>query len=253
MIYTYPLRVRWHETDSNRTVTPTALQMYMQETANHQLHDNNFDLDTVRDEKRVGFLLSRIATRVYSPLHAYEDVEVQTWTCPSRGLNFERCFRVLRGGEVVAESYSSWGMMHLDEHRLVRVEEIEFPVTPEEKILPADVPLRFRVPPVEEMARVGTRRITFADVDYNGHMNNTKYPDMLVDFLPDPAAERVVGLSLSYLHEAAYGCDLAVWRAPWEKDGQHGYLFRTADPSGATCLEALLITGPLRPPYGRFE
>ena len=244
MIYTLPLRVRWHETDSNRLVTPSALQMYMQETANHQLHDNRFDLDTVRDEKRVGFLLSRIATRVYQPLHAYEEIRAQTWTCPSRGLNFERCFRVLRGEEVVAESYSSWGLMNLDEHRLVRVEEIEFPVTPEEKIVPPGVPLRFRVPPTEEMELVGSRRVVYSDIDYNGHMNNTKYPDMLVDFLPDPASLRVCGLSLSYLHEAPYGGDLAVWRAPWEKDGEQGYLFRTVDHAGNTCLEALLLVEP---------
>ncbi|MBQ3640007.1 MAG: hypothetical protein II955_05760 [Clostridia bacterium] len=246
MIYTLPLQVRWHETDLNRIVTPSALQMYMQETANHQLHDNRFDLDVVRDNMRVGFLLSRITTRIYLPLRAYERIEVQTWTCPSRGLNFERCFRVLCNGEVAAESCSSWGLMHLDEHRLLRVDELEFPVTPEEKIVPTGVPARFRVPPTETMEKAGTRRIGYADIDYNGHMNNTKYPDMLCDFLPDVTGLRVTGLSLSFLHEAPYGKDLDIYRAPYEgKDGERGYLFRTVDHAGNTRLEALLLTEPV--------
>ena len=247
MIYTMPLQVRWHETDLNRMVTPSAMQMYMQEAANHQLHNLNFDLDTVRDERNVGFLLSRIATRVYRPLHAYEEVETQTWTCASRGLNFERCFRILRQGETIAESYSSWGLMDLAERRLLRVEEATFfDVPPEEKIAPEGVPLRFRVQPAEEMERVGTRRIAYADIDYNGHMNNTKYPDMLCDFTPDITRLRVSGLSLSYLHEAPFGKDLTVYRAPYAgKNGETGYLFRTVDHEGNTCLEALLLTEPV--------
>lgn len=247
MIYTLPLQVRWHETDLNRMVTPSALQMYMQETANHHLHDRDLDLDRMRDELRVGFLLSRITTRIYFPLRAYEKIQVQTWTVAGRGLNFERCFRVLRGDEVAAESYSSWGLMQLDERRLLRVDEIDFPVPPEEKITPEGVPMRFRVPSAEEMEKVGTRRIGYADIDYNGHMNNTKYPDMLCDFTPDIARQRVTGLSLSYLHEAPYGKDLDIYRAPYAgKAGEQGYLFRTVDHAGNTCLEALLLTEPIQ-------
>ena len=246
MIYREPIRVRWHETDLNRTVSPSHLLMYFQETANHQLHDCGFDLDAVRDNQRVAFLLSRIAIRFHTPLHAYENIESQTWTCPGRGLNFERCFRVMRGDETVAEGYSSWGLMHLEEHRLLRVEEFAYPVEPEPVLIPEGIPLRFHVPPTGEMECVGKRRIGYADIDYNGHMNNTKYPDMLCDFLPDVTGLRVTGLSLSFLHEAPYGKDLDIYRAPYEgKDGERGYLFRTVDHAGNTCLEALLLTEPV--------
>ena len=96
------------------------------------------------------------------------------------------------------------------------------------------------------MELAGTRRVTYSDVDYNGHMNNTKYPDMLCDFLPDATRRRVSGLSLSYLHEAPYGFDLSVYRAPWEGTaGERGYLFRTVDYAGNTCLEALMLVEPV--------
>ena len=246
MIYSENFGVRWHETDLNRLGRPSALLTILQETANHQLHAANMDLDTLRDEKRVGFILSRIAAKVYSPLRAYETVAAQTWVCPSRGLNFERCFRVLRGGESVAESWSSWGLLSLDERKLLPVDALDFPVTPEEKLLPSGIPLRFRTPPASEMEPVGKRAIRYSDLDYNGHMNNTKYPDMLADFLPDPTHVWVNGFSLSFLQEAKFGGELSVYRAPWQSPaGEGGFLFRTGDEEGNTCLEALLTVSPL--------
>ncbi len=244
MIYTKQVRTLWHDTDANRELSPSGYLKIMQETANDQLHDANFDLDTVmRDRMRMGFLLSRIAVRIYQPLRARESIESQTWTVEPHGLSFDRCFRLLRGGEPVAEAYSAWGLMQLDERRLVRADEFAYPVTSEEKILPAEVPLRFRVPPTGEMELAGERRIVYSDLDYNQHMNNTHYPDMLCDFTPKILHERVVGFSLSYLREAAHGHTLAVFRAPYAgADGARGWLFRTVDEAGETCLEALLLT-----------
>lgn len=253
MIYTTTYEVRWHETDANREVSPSHLQMYMQETANRQMRAYDFDLDRVRDEMGLGFLLSRMTARIYLPLHAHDKIEVQTWVMAPHGLSFDRCFRILREGETVAEAYSAWGLMNLREKRLVRGEEFEYPYPPDEKIIPRGVPVRFRTPPAEQMEEVGVRRIGYADIDYNGHMNNTRYPDMLCDFTPDVTKKRVVGLSLSYLHEAAYGKELRILRAPFEEtdrdtgERREGWFFRTLDADGVTCLEALMLTVPRGP------
>ena len=83
----------------------------------------------------------------------------------------------------------------------------------DEPELQLEMPLRFRVPSDLTFETVGHRTIAFSDIDYNMHMNNTKYPDMLCDFLPDPAHTRVIGVSLAYRKEAAYGDTLTVERA----------------------------------------
>ncbi len=245
MIYSEDFPIRWHETDLNRAVRPSALLAVMQETANHQLHTADMDLDRLRDEQRVAFILSRIAVKIYEPLHAYENITAQTWVCFSHGFNFERCFRVLREGRTVAEGVSSWGLLSLDDRRLVRVDELEFPVTPEEKLQFDDLPERFRVPPVSEMEFAGKRAIRYSDLDYNGHMNNTKYPDMLADFLPAPEETRVNGFSISFLKEAKYGDELSLYRAPFlTKTGGAGYCFCALNGAGETCLNALLTVLP---------
>ena len=78
---------------------------------------------------------------------------------------------------------------------------------------------------------------------YNGHMNNTRYPNMLCDFTPDIRDRRVTRMSLSFLHEAAFDRTLTVYRAQADENG--GYFFRTLSEEGDVCLEARVTTEPM--------
>lgn len=235
MKYTHHFHVKWHDTDANREVRPSQILMYMQETANLQLQANGMPLDELRDVQGLGFLLSRISVRMYEPLYAYDEIDVQTWICESRGLSFNRCFCILKDGRVVAEAYSVWGLMNLRERRLMKVDEFSFNFPGDEPLEP-DMPRRVHFPRAVPLDEAGERTIRYCDIDYNGHMNNTRYPDMLCDFLPDVFSKRVVGFTLSYLHEATYGHTLKVYRVATE----NGFLFRTVDAGNVVCLEAYL-------------
>ena len=69
MIYSESYHVCWHDTDFNLVATPSALLTYMQETANHHLNYLGTPLDEIRDSRGVGFILSKLAMQVYTPLH----------------------------------------------------------------------------------------------------------------------------------------------------------------------------------------
>ena len=69
------------------------------------------------------------------------------------------------------------------------------------------------------------------------HMNNTHYADMLCDFMPIEDVPRVCGISLSYLHEAAFGDVIKVY---CRRDGEK-LSFRTINGEGVACLEAEVI------------
>ena len=233
-------RVKWHDTDVNRCVTPSTILSYMQETSNNHLILAGMSLDRLRDERGLAFLLSRIAVRMYAPLYAGDEIDVETWVCESRGLSFNRCFRILRDESVIAEAFSVWGLLDLNSRRLLPSVEFPYAIEPEEA-LSKELQMRVRLPAIDKMQLVGERRIVYSDIDYNGHMNNTHYPNMLCDFTPDICNRRVVGMTLSFLHEAAYGHTLRVYRGEQE----NGYLFRTLDEEGTTCLEATLVTEPV--------
>lgn len=237
MKYLHHFKVKWHDTDANREVRPSQVLMYMQETANLQLQASGIPLDELRDRHGLGFLLSRISIRMYEPLYAYDEIDVQTWICDSRGFSFNRCFSIEKEGRVIAEAFSVWALIDLRDRHLVKVEEFRYDF-PADKTLELDLPRRIHFSPALKLEEAGERTIRYCDIDYNGHMNNTRYPDMLCDFIPDVFAKRVVGFTLSYLHEATFGHTLRVMRG----DCDGGYLFRTVDGDGTICLEAYVQT-----------
>ncbi len=237
MIYTEHYQIRWHDTDAGRELKPSEALAYMQETANHQFRTHAVTLDEMRDRDGVGFILSRIAIDFLAPVHAYEEIEVRTATCHGHGLTFPRRFELLRDGEVVARAMSQWAMVRVADRSFVRVEDAPLSFGDEEEIA-VSVPMRYRTPRDLVFEQVGERRIVYSDLDYNMHMNNTKYPNMVCDFLPDANALRVTGLSLSYHREAAFGDVLTVERARGE-DGTWYFRTRKGD---AVCLEAMVKT-----------
>jgi acyl-CoA thioesterase FadM len=228
-------KIKWHDTNANREVRPSKILMYMQETANAHLLANGLSLDSLRDERSLAFLLSRIAIRFYKPLFTGDEIEVQTWICEGHGFAFDRCFVVIRGNEVIAEAYSVWALLNLKEKRLMRTNEFSYGFPPELP-LESELVTRLRMPAVSSMTYAGERKIVFSDIDYNGHMNNTNYPDMLCDFVPQIHQKRVVSLTLSFLHEATYEHSLQVYR----KEEENGFYFRTLDTDGTVCLDALM-------------
>ena len=229
--------VRWHDTDARRQMRPSALLALMQETSNLQFVASGRSLDAIRQEEGVGFILSRISFDILRPLAAFEKIRVETFTCKGRGYTFPRGFEVFCGEELVARCHSLWALVRVADRSLVKC--ADFPLTfGDEPECVTETPLRFRVPESLAFEAVGERRITFADLDYNMHMNNTKYPDMVCDFLPDPVGTRVTGMSLAYHREAAYGDTVTVERA---EGGEGVYYFRTKK-GDVVCLEAMVRT-----------
>lgn len=242
MKFSYHDTVKWHDTDANRRVRPSQILTYMQEAANLQMASNSRNLDRLRDEEGLAFLLSRISVRIYDQLHAYDPFDSETWIVDGRSAATTRCFRISREGQVIAEGVSLWALMDIRAHKLVRASAFDHGFPGDEPLALPDLPVRFPIPAVADMELVGERKIVYSDLDYNGHMNNTRYPDMLCDFTDGILSRQVVGLTMSFLHEGTFGHTLKVYR----KDTGEEHLFRTVDADGVTCLEARLLTEPIR-------
>jgi acyl-CoA thioesterase FadM len=207
--------------------------MYMQETANHHCIAYGIPLDKLRDERGLAFLLSRITLKFYTELYAYDEIEVETWISEGRGFGFPRCFRMKRGDEVVAEAVSNWALMDIREGKLVKYEDFDYGFEGE-PILEIDAPRRIKFPSDVPVSLVGERRIVYSDLDYNMHMNNTKYPDMVCDFIDGIENKKLRSMTLIYLREAHFGDNLGVYIA--ERDGE--YFARTVNSAKESCLEA---------------
>lgn len=217
-------RVNTHDCDFSGFVRPSLIQRYMQETANMQMKHEGPSNEELR-EMDMAFLLSRINVSMYNPLFAGDEIEVTSWGCESHGVSFNRCYRIERGNDIIAEAASVWGLIGISDHRIVRVGAVEMHFGIDEP-LEIDAP-RVRIPRGLQLSLVGERQIVYSDIDANHHMNNTNYPDMFCDFIPDMEGRRVTDMAISYIHEAPLGELLKVYTA--YSDGV--YYFRTVRSS----------------------
>ena len=245
MKFSNKIKISWHDTDAYRCVRPSKIVEYMQETANLQCVDSGLPLDDLRDEKGLAFILGAMSISIYKPLHAYEEVEVRTWCRETKSYIFNRYFDIVRDGEVIAEATSTWVLIDLDKKSMVRADNYDFfggKFYYDEPVAADSVPKKVRIGKDAELNFVGERKIAYSDVDYNMHMNNTHYPDMVCDFLSELADEkkpcRVKNLSLSYIKESHLGATLKVSRS--EMDGDGNIFIRTQNEEGETCLEAMI-------------
>lgn len=237
MKYTTQYKTKWHDTDACRVVRPSRVLEYLQEAANIQCKEYGLPLDEFRDEKGMGFILGSISVDIIKPLFAYEDIEVRTWCRESRGYSFVRCFEIARDGEIVVRASSVWALLDVENKTMLRGDESldgHFPI--DEPIDPALLPKKARVSKDAKLSFVGKRKIVYSDIDYNMHMNNTNYPDMICDFLPDMEGRRLSKFSLSYIKEAPFGETLDVLVGEPDADGF--FEVRTQNSKGEICLEA---------------
>lgn len=233
MKWTENYRVSAQDTDFNRVASASALMRFMQDTANYHMEGMGPSYDEMFDSGRA-FIIGRFAMVCHEALHAHDGITVQTWAAPSRAASFNRCYSIIRDGVTVAEATSVWALVNTNDGSLIRVEEAGIDYG-EDEALEISEPLRFRIPRTAELASLGTHMVSYADVDVNRHMNNTKYADMLCSFI-DMSNVRMHSFAISYVAEAPLGNELSVLHT---SDGDTHY-FRTLHADGRVNVEAKL-------------
>ena len=235
MKYSEQYEIRWHDTDATLKIRPTQLLALMQETSNRHIASSGMSLDELRAKKKLGFILSKTRVEIARRPEALENITVETWTNPSRSFGFNRSFLVRVGEEIVAKADTFWALVGIEDHHVHKMEETG-DVFEDEPPVELSLPPRLRIPNQLPLTELGKRKIVYSDLDYNMHMNNTRYADMLCDFLLLDEVDRLRGFSLSYLHEAAYGHTVTVLGTD-----EGSRYFRTVNEEGTVCLEAQLF------------
>ncbi len=237
MIFSAPFTVNFHDTDCYARMRPSAVLMYMQEAANLHLNAYGPTMDELRQSGRA-FLLSRVRVSIKRALPAYTPIEAQTWISnDDHGFSFNRYHRIMAEGEVAAEAMSVWALVNLETRHPIRADQFTYNFAGEDPlVLPRILPRRIIAYDPEEIA---VRPVVYSDCDYNGHINNTHYPDLLCDYLPAGETRRVQDVEINFLGEAPLGDSLTIYRA---EDLEHDerYLFRTIRADGSPNIEAVV-------------
>ncbi len=241
MKWTETYRLGAAESDINRIASPSALLRYMQNATNCQMMAMGPSYEELFD-RGYAFILSKISYSIYGTISAHDDFKVETWATPSRGVTFNRCYKITKGDALIAEGVSLWALVNTREKKLCRVGEVELNYG-EDAPLELDAPTRFRIPPEAPLTLVGERLVEYADCDLNGHMNNTRYPDILCSYICSMAGVRPAKISINFVSEAKLGDSVKIYSGFCDD----AYYVRTVKEDGKTNVEAEIVLEDILP------
>ena len=234
MYTTAPHKVSIHEIDINGNLYPSRLLTLMQEAAYGQFDEAGNNIKTMRTEKNLGLWVTRIAMSVYDKISEGDTICARsTPTNDSRGLMFNRCYQLVRGDEIVAEAISVWTLLDTKEMKPIKFSDTDFGMP---FVDPIDIsaPTRFPFPRDMEMCEKGRHKVRYSDIDYNMHLTNTRYPNLICDMLPSLEGKRVSEFSISFVNQAETGEELTFLVGEWEG----AYYVRSLRSDGKVNIEA---------------
>lgn len=160
---------------------------YQQEACGKHVAIFGAPSDVLRDEHSVAFVFTKIKVTVNRLPKAHEDVVVKTWCSSLKGVRFTRNFVMYDGfGEILTESKAEVVVIDLKTRKIIRPTEIPLAdrfLYNDEQPNGCEYPQKIKL--FEEKGQAVTRKVSFSDVDENGHMNNTVYADVMCDCLSD--------------------------------------------------------------------
>ncbi len=200
-------RVLVNDADFTQRLKMSAAFNYFQEIA--ALHAEKLGVGFDELNKKHGAIWILVRMRVdFNRLPKWnEEVYLETWPQKPSKVHFERDY-VMKddAGQVIAKGISHWVLLQRETKQFLRPAVLEdaFPNSPYPS--PIEEPLgKLKVP--GELAGVYQRVIGCSDIDQNGHMNNSKYLDFIMDCfsMKELRSHEVSSIQVNYVEETFPG------------------------------------------------
>ena len=227
MGFEYKTEVTAHDINTNCIATPTAVVKYMMEAVDRNMLCCGPTYQELMS-KGLSFIVSRTAIEVFRPLKEYEPITVETWATVSRNVSFPRSYVIKSGGETVARGLAIWALVDMTEQKLIKGSDFSVDSYGTGEQVELGIPTRFKLPTDIPFTKCGNKKVLYSDIDRNFHMNNTKYFDMLFDYIPERDKIFMSSCLLNYVGEAPYESEIDIYISePAEENGEKVYYFKT--------------------------
>ena len=193
---------------------PSMLLLYAQEVAGHHSDLLSFTYDSLA-QRGLFWAVIRNRVQITRLPREGETITVETWPMPTTRTAYPRSTVAYdAAGNELFRSVSLWVLMDLNTRTMILPGksgvELEGTLRGTELASPRSLALK-------PMEHERSRAVCFTDLDVNGHMNNTRYLDWIMDLLPSSFHQNhsVKDFTLCYMNEAREGQVLAM---NWDVD-----------------------------------
>ena len=160
-------------------------------------------------EKNIVWVIVKVRFRVLRQCRMYDSVRVRTWPLPPERIGYRREYLIMdEAGNPIVEGDSEWVLMDFESRKIVAGGEI-YPLR--DYCTDTAFPERFpRLRSFESEGEAYTMLPPWSDFDINGHVNNTKYANYVLDAMAPGESESLSSFSMEYHREVLPGEGLHV-------------------------------------------
>lgn len=189
--YTFKSRIRFSETNPGKAVTLPGIINYFQDCSTFQSESFGLGVDYFTEHQRAWILSAwQVVVDRYPMLG--EEISVHTWATEFNGFMGNRNFCMKdENGKIVAYANSIWAYMDMKKGRPARPLPEEIDVYGAGEPLEMDYASR-KIELPEETLEMQAFPVRKYQIDTNGHVNNSQYVQMALEFMDDECTVRQV-------------------------------------------------------------
>lgn len=240
--YTEKHTIACYDTDAAWRLKPASFMNLAQEAAGRHAVYLGFGYDDLITSG-TAWILSRVHVEFVDTPKWREDIVLTTWHKGLNRLFFLRDFILTdKDGAERVKATTSWLVLDLNTRRLVRDPKLmeEGTVCTENVIeAPAD---KVQMPKEAEPEYVMTHKVSYSDIDTNGHTNNAMYMQWAMDAVDHEIASTrpVKEFTINFNHETKAGDEVALYRSSvGDENGLRVYVEGKVDGQSSFCVEII--------------
>lgn len=203
--YRKTFQIPYYDTDKYRRATPVSILTYLGETSGAHTDHIGFSVDKLQN-LNYGWMLNRWKVKIDRYPNVKEKITIETWTSSIDRFYATREFIIYdENGIEIGKASTVWIFLNMEKKRPIRIppEFIEVVNPIEDKTFDDFHDFKKEIK-VEEYIDFHVRRL---DIDYNNHVNNTKYLSWMLETIPEYVYENYIlnEFEILYKKETVYG------------------------------------------------
>jgi medium-chain acyl-[acyl-carrier-protein] hydrolase len=213
-IYKKKYYIGLSDVDFTKALKLSTLFNYLQDISSEHVEKLGIGISTLERKYGVAWILIRARVDIVRNPVWGEEIFLETWHQESRKLDFERDFIVRdSNGNSIASAVSTWVIVDIKTREIRKTELLSFSYPPNIMERAIDCKLG-KLKPFGQKEAVYKKAIGYSDIDFNGHINNSKYVDYALDCfsIENHISYGVKSIEINYISEALPGDIIVLYR-----------------------------------------
>ncbi len=206
-IYRKQYQIEISDVDFNKQLRLSTLFSHFQDVASEAVENLGIGIKSLEQKYGVAWILIRMRVEVIRHPVWNEEIIIETWPQEPKTLEFERDFVVYDNeGNIIIKAVSTWIILDIKTRRIRRSEVIS--VNYPEIITKRAIDCKLgKLNPYGDTQIAYTKMIGYSDIDFNGHLNNSKYIDFITDCFTfeNHQMYQVKSIEVNFINEALPG------------------------------------------------